>query len=290
MAGPDAIRFSLVLATIGRTHEVQPFLESLLRQQVKEVELIVVDQNTDSRLAGVLGEYSSRLHWVRVDSEPGLSKARNRGLVHARGEIIAFPDDDCIYPETLLHTVAGILDSHPECDAVTGQVVGVDGKAYARFDRAPGELTALNAWRRAASVSLFVRRQVIESVGGFDETLGLGAGTPWGGGEDIDYPLRAMEAGFTIRYDPAIQVLHPNPLGQGYRLAAERARRYGAGVGRVWRKHGLPLWFVAYNLARPLAGAGLSVVSGRIEKARYHWSAFRGRLAGWLAPIGTRAP
>lgn len=290
MPGLDAIRFSLVMATIGRTLEARRFVESLLRQQVREVELIVVDQNADSRLAGILEEYSSRLHWVRVDSEPGLSKARNRGLLHARGAIIAFPDDDCMYPETLLATVSRILDSHPEYDGVTGRVVGEDGKDYARFDRAPGELSALNTWRRAASVSLFVRRHVVERVGGFDETLGLGAGTPWGGGEDIDYPLRAIEAGFSIRYEPTIRVLHPNPLGEGYRVAADRARRYGAGVGRVWRKHGLPLWFVAYNLARPLAGAGLSVVSGRIEKARYHWSAFRGRLAGWLAPMGTQAP
>jgi GT2 family glycosyltransferase len=290
MTGLDAIRFSLVMATMDRTHEVRRFVESLLRQQVREVELIVVDQNADSRLAGVLEEYSSGLHWVRVDSQPGLSRARNRGLLHARGAIIAFPDDDCIYPETLLRTVARILDSHPEFDALTGRVVGEDGKDYARFDRAPGELSALNAWRRASSVSLFVRRHVVERVGGFDETLGLGAGTPWGGGEDIDYPLRAIEAGFSIRYEPTIRVLHPNPLGEGYHVAAERARRYGAGVGRVWRKHGLPLWFVAYNLARPLAGAGLSVVSGRIGKATYHWSAFRGRLAGWLAPMGTQAP
>lgn len=290
MADLDAIQYSLVLATIGRTHEVQPFIESLLRQQTRGVELIVVDQNPDSRLVAILEEYTSRLRWIRVESEPGLSKARNRGLVRARGEIIAFPDDDCIYPETLLHTVARILDSHPEFDAVTGRVVGEDGKAYARFDRAPGELSSWNAWRRAASVSLFVRRRVVERIGGFDETLGLGAGTPWGGGEDIDYPLRAIEAGFSIRYEPTIRVIHPNPLGAGYHLAAERARRYGAGMGRVWRKHGLPLGFVAYNLARPLAGAGLSLVSGRIEKARYHWSAFRGRLAGWLAPMGTRAP
>ena len=290
MTGSDGIRISLVMATIARTDEPRRFIESLLRQQIREVELIVVDQNADSRLASVLGEYSSRLHWVRVESEPGLSKARNRGLPHARGEIIAFPDDDCIYPDSLLGIVARILDGHPEYDAVTGRVVGEDGKAYARFDRAPGELSAWNAWRRAASVSLFVRRHVVERVGGFDETLGLGAGTPWGGGEDVDYPLRVIQAGYSIRYEPSIYVLHPNPLGEGYRVAAERAHRYGAGVGRVWRKHGLPLWFVAYNLARPLAGAGLSVISGRIEKARYHWSAFRGRLAGWLAPMGTQAP
>jgi GT2 family glycosyltransferase len=282
----DAPRFSLVLATIGRTEEVRRFLASLRAQRVEGVELIVVDQNADSRLEGILDEVPAALTWIRDDSGPGLSKARNLGLAQARGAIIAFPDDDCTYPESLLTTVSRVLETHPDYDAVTGRVVGDDGREYARFDRAAGVLSAWNAWRRASSVSLFVRRRVVERIGGFDETLGIGAGTPWGGGEDIDYPLRAMQAGFLIRYEPGIQVIHPNPLGKGYRHAAERARRYGAGVGRVWRKHRFPIWFVGYNLARPLGGAGLSLILGRIDKAAYHWCAFRGRLSGWLAPRG----
>jgi GT2 family glycosyltransferase len=123
----------------------------------------------------------------------------------------------------------------------------------------------------------------VEVVGKFDEALGPNSGTIWGGGEDIDYPLRVLQAGFQIYYDPALVVLHPSPLKDGYQRALGRAYRYGLGIGRVWRKHEYPVWFVAYYLLRPAGGVLLSLLSGRPAKARYHWSAFLGRLRGWLS-------
>jgi GT2 family glycosyltransferase len=131
-----------------------------------------------------------------------------------------------------------------------------------------------------------LRRNVVEEVGGFDETLGVGAQTLWGGGEDIDYPLRAIKAGFKIEYRPDdIYVFHPPPYSPrgDYSKLAGRAYRYGAGIGRVWRKHNYPVWLVAYYLLRPLGGAFLNFVKGNRGKAHYHVSAFRGRLRGWLS-------
>jgi len=54
-------------------------------------------------------------------------------------------------------------------------------------------------------------------------------------------------------------------------------------AGRVWRKHRFPLWQVVYHLARPLGGAVTGLAQGRPQKAKYHLSAFRGRLLGWLS-------
>ena len=52
-------------------------------------------------------------------------------------------------------------------------------------------------------------------------------------------------------------------------------------MGRVLRKHGYPVRLVAYHLVRPIGGTILSVMRGRLRKARYHWSIFVGRLDGW---------
>ncbi len=120
-------------------------------------------------------------------------------------------------------------------------------------------------------------------VGKFDETLGPNSGTIWGGAEDIEYTLRALQAGFKIHYDPALVVFHPNPLKDGYQNALGRVYRYGAGIGRVWQKHDYPIRLVAYSLLRPAGGAALALLSARPDKARYHWSGFRGRLRGWLS-------
>ena len=73
----------------------------------------------------------------------------------------------------------------------------------------------------------------------------------------------------------------PRPLKDSYQSAVGRAYSYGAGIGRVWRKHDYPLWLVAYYLLRPAGGAFLSLISARLGKAHYHWSGFRGRIRGW---------
>jgi hypothetical protein len=84
-----------------------------------------------------------------------------------------------------------------------------------------------------------------------------------------------------IYYLPSVVAVHPHPLRDGYGSAEGRAFRYGAGIGRVWRKHHFPPWLVAYYLLRPVGGAILGLLGGNWPRTRYHWNAFRGRLRGW---------
>jgi GT2 family glycosyltransferase len=272
------MRFSLVVATVNRTAELARFLAALAEQTYTNFELIVVDQNLDDRLRLVLAPYDSRFTIVHLHAALGVSHARNVGLQQSCGEIVAFPDDDCWYPRELLARVAHVLEAHPDLGGLTGRSVDAQGaqSGDARFDAQAGGVSLVNVWRRTCTYTLFLQRRVVETIGGFDETLGPGAGTPWGGGEDIDYPIRALKAGFTLHYDPTIQVCHPSPPA-----LASRAYQYGAGIGRVWSKHHFPLWYVLYHLIRPLGGSLLSLGRGEMPKTQYHWHAFRGRLTGW---------
>jgi hypothetical protein len=76
-----------------------------------------------------------------------------------------------------------------------------------RFDETAGLVSLTNVWRRICSVTIFLKRKVVETIGGFDEMMGLGAGTPWEGGEDIDYPVRAMRTGgeWQNRFTPMVR-------------------------------------------------------------------------------------
>jgi glycosyltransferase involved in cell wall biosynthesis len=278
------MRFSLVLATISRVNEVERFLESLNSQTHREFELIVVDQNRDDRLLPVLAAYREKFPLLHLRSEAGLSRSRNAGLPYIIGEVVSFPDDDCWYAPELLERIARFFFDHPELDGFTGRVVDEHGRSgTARFDQESGLLNQANVWQRAASVTLFLRRGVIEAIGGFDQALGVGAGTAWDGGEDIDYALRAVEAGFKVYYRPDISVLHPSLAVYDYSKLVARAYGYGAGIGRVWKKHDYPLWLVTYYLLRPIGGAILSLMQGNKSKAYYHLGAFWGRLRGWLS-------
>lgn len=109
---------------------------------------------------------------------------------------MGFPDDDCWYSRDLLINVIRSLELG-HCDGVTGRVICQDAQvsAYLRFDETAGLVSLTNVWRRICSVTIFLKRKVVETIGGFDEMMGLGAGIPWEGGEDIDYPVRAMKAG-----------------------------------------------------------------------------------------------
>jgi GT2 family glycosyltransferase len=280
------MRISLILATVDRTSELGRFLLALDAQPYRDVELIVVDQNSDDRLIPILGPYCRRLSIRHVRSDRGLSRARNTGFSHVTGDIVGFPDDDCWYRENTLSHVARLF-SNTRLGGVTGRLVDAQGRdrGNARFDKEAGTVTLSNLWQRVNSSALFLRTSVTQAIGGFDETLGLGAGTAWEGAEDIDYPARALKAGFELYYTPDLSVvsLDRHPGDRQSRLT--RTYAYGAGIGRVWRKHRFPWQVIAYYLARPVIGTVANFAAGRRPEAREHWHAFRGRLAGWRSSV-----
>jgi len=278
------MRFSLVLATVARTKEVKRFLEHLDRQTYRDFELIVVDQNPDDRLVPILEAYKNRFPIMHLRSERGLSRARNVGLRHISGDIVAFPDDDCWYPPDLLKRVVRFFQKHPGIDVLTGRSVDENGEpSNGRWDNRAGLINQFNIWRRAVSYSIFLKKEVVKKVGDFDESLGVGAGTPWGSAEEIDYLLRALKWGYHLYYDPNVVIYHPQPVQCYDATAIARARFYGAGMGRVLRKHKYPFWVAFYEYLRSAGGVFLSLTTGQLGKAKHHLAALVGKVSGWIA-------
>jgi glycosyltransferase involved in cell wall biosynthesis len=280
------VRLSLILATIGRTDELKRFLASLRTQTYRDFELIVVDQNVDDRLAPILAPYEAKFSVLHLRSEKGLSRARNVGLRHASGDIIAFPDDDCWYPPELLGRVVRFFLGNPKRDGLTGRSIDEDLKrSGARFDATPGTIDRLNVWKRGISYTMFLRSSSVKGVL-FREQLGVGAGTSWGSSEESDYLLQLIGRGASLFYDPRLVVFHPKHVPPYTFEVVGRAYEYGCGVGRVLRIHRYPLWFVIYQWARPLGGTVLALGRGQKGRASYHWAVFRGRFSGWLPKVG----
>lgn len=117
------MKFSLIMGTLGRTAEVGRFLASLQRQDHSEFELIIVDQNPDDRLGSLIADYSRYFSIVWLDSPKGLSRARNIGLAQITGDVVAFPDDDCWYPDGLLSYVASRFERDAQLDGDRKSVV-----------------------------------------------------------------------------------------------------------------------------------------------------------------------
>ncbi|MEZ0344836.1 MAG: glycosyltransferase family A protein [Caldimicrobium sp.] len=280
------MRFSLVLGTYGRYTELERFLKSLKNQTYKNFELILCDQNQEGFLEKLLSEYSGDFEIIHLHSERGLSRARNAGLKIAKGDVIAFPDDDCLYPEDLLAKVKEILEAYPEVDGVSGRAISLDkGRMDQKFYSERTFLSEENVFFCVTSFTLFLRRKVIEAVGEFDESLGVGSGTPLGSGEEVDYVLRALGKGLKILYVPDIVVFHPSkdPEIEGYsRETLKRAEAYNRGYAYLLKRYHYPLGFKFKALLRPLLGAFYFGFKGNFRRSIYQFYKFLGRVKGLI--------
>lgn len=281
MARPELPSFDLVLATVGRTSELEAFLGSLEAQSHMGFRVLLVDQNEDERLAPMLVEHGG-LDVVHLRAERGLSRARNVALPEVRADVVAFPDDDCVYPADLLERVARRLTDDVGLDGLTGRSVDASGGSSASWKLDRTVLTQTNLWNRAISYTIFLRRGLVERVGGFDESLGLGAGTSWSSGEEIDYLVRAVRSGARIAYDPTLTVEHELPALAGRELR-ERGFRDGASLGHVLRKNRYPAREITRRLVRPVGGVVASVARLDLDRAGFHVATLRGRVHGLRA-------
>jgi glycosyltransferase involved in cell wall biosynthesis len=263
----------LVVATVGRSDELGSFLDSVEAQGYERLRVIVVDQNEDERVTEIV--HGRGLELVHARSPRGLSRARNAGLEHVEAELVAFPDDDCVYPPGLLDRIAERFGD-PGLDGLTGRGEDVDGRSSTSWKTDRATLTDDNLWNRAISFTIFLRREVVQRVGAFDERLGLGSPDPWSSGEEIDYLIRAVRGGARVEYDPSLVVRHP-VRGDDARVGT----RDGASVGYLLRKHRYPAQVVARMLVRPVGGVLTSLTRLDGSRARYHLATLAGRVRGY---------
>lgn len=271
--------FDLVVATVDRVAELERLFDSLDAQTQRGFRVLLVDQNPDDRLAPAL-ERARSFELVRLRSEPGLSRARNAALDLIQGDVVAFPDDDCTYEPGLLDAVAHRFADDSRLDGLVGRAVNEHGSSSPSWSTTPALLTRDNLWNRAISYTIFLRARVVERVGGFDETLGLGSNGRRRSGEEIEYLVRALAEGAYIAYDPQLLVTHPERIYSPDERR-ELAARDGASVGYILRKHGYPGKTLGRMLARPVGGATLALARGNAGQARIHLATLRGRLHGY---------
>jgi glycosyltransferase involved in cell wall biosynthesis len=175
----------------------------------------------------------------------GLSRARNRVMDRANGEVIAFIDDDCEADPNWLAVMAGYLQSDPSIGLVGGATVpppDTRSGLRLRLSTCPAILPAEGLYDPAASrvpppgwdwggANVAVRGEVAARVGGFDEFLG--PGTPFLAGEDRDYKFRLEALGVCMMATPRAVVRHTYGRRYGVRPVTRLSRAYARGGGAV---------------------------------------------------------
>ena len=272
--------FSLIVATLDRTDELDRLFTSLDAQTYRSFEVLVVDQNRDDRLLALFQRHQG-LTIRHLRSGPGLSRGRNIGLPLATADLIAFPDDDCWYPPQLLASVARWFADNPQYSGLFTALRDADGKAVGpRWPQSPCEATRHNLVALGISPNAFLRRAVTDAVGVFDENIGVGAQTPYQSGEDMDYFLRPLNLGYRMMFDPAFEVHHPS-FHDPARLS-QKAYGYALGGAYVLRAHGYSIPYFLWQVCRSLGGAAVSLLKFDFFNTRIYLLRAAGQLRGYI--------
>ncbi len=277
---------SLVVSTRNRLKELERLLASLDRQRYRGFELLIVDQNDGDGLPALLRDRSFPCQYFR--SERGAARGRNVGLRIAQGDIIGIPDDDCWYSPELLQQVADWFDAHPDYDLLCVRESNEKGEAMVpKAPLSPGPCMPepigirmiRSAWIAQSSM-VFIRRRVRDAIGELNENIGVGAATKYQSGEETDYFLRALRAGFRMWFEPSISVFHVE-LRDLARLQ-RTTYPYALGMGYTLRLHGCGLVRLCGVLTRTIGGALFNTSKGDLDLASLYWKRSVGILNGYL--------
>lgn len=286
MASQPPIRISLVVTTLGRVREMDALLRTMAAQTLPPFEVIVVDQSATPQTRECLNRFQSTLPRIIHLPSPrcGVSRGRNTGLRCASGDIVGFPDDDCELPPDLLERIAATFSKQPSLDALVMSTRAVDGgPGMTRTDATAGPIDMRNLLRRCVDFGIVGRREILQRCE-FDETIGTGAGTPWGADEGPDLLARLMMRGAHLQYFPELVIFHPYKAESGtLRSVFRRSIAYGRGRGRLLRSYSFPKAVVASNVLRPAAGAIVSLLRLRVRRALYRIGFSLGVIAGLLS-------
>ena len=303
------LSLTVAICTRGRPALATRCLEALVSVLARRsaageaVDILVVDNAPADDLTRAAAE-AAGVRYV-VEPLPGLDFGRNRALTEARGEWIAYIDDDAVIDDRWFDRLAECVAISPEAGAFTGPILPLmlETEAQLRFERAGGfgkdflwrrydrrlwgdAVYPLGAGRFGTGACMTFRVAAMRAIGGFDEALDTGPPLPGGG--DIDAFFRVVRAGWPLVYVPGLLVFHEHrrdmpglvrqyrSWGLGVMAFVDKSRRADPELRGA--AQALMRWYARHHLAR-LAKAvlGAGAVTPRSVLAE-----IEGAIVGWF--------
>jgi len=244
-------------------------------------EVVVVLDGPDAASAAVAARHGARV--VALDAPRGPNAARNAGIAAAGGELLVLVDDDVQAPPSWLPALLAAAAATPEVDVFAGPIraalegggprsCGREQPPITTLDHGPADVDVTVGW----SANLAIRRAAVETVGGFDETIEVGAG------DEEEWQERYRATGGRIRYVAAAGLDHRR-TGADARLRSLSRAAYHR--GRAARRHDLRRGVAPPLRAelRTLAGCGWHTLRRRCANGVTLVAHSAGRLREALA-------
>jgi GT2 family glycosyltransferase len=198
---------SIVILNYKRRDALVQSLESVMRQEYKNREIIVVDNHSDDGVREFVESLEESVSLIELSDNRGACGGRNAGLLKARGEIIVTLDNDVYFDSPLeLNKIVEVLGKRTDvhvlafqlCDAVSGRLrvrEWCHPRSWQEFGQSEFETDFFVEGACAC------RREVYAAAGLYFEPLFIY-------GEGHDLALRILDRGFRILYSPQIRARH----------------------------------------------------------------------------------
>lgn len=184
------MRVSIITVTFNSADFVEDCLQSVLSQTYPNIEHIVVDGGSRDGTLSILESHAAHLAQLISEPDEGIYDAMNKGIKHARGDVIGFLNSDDLYESNdVIAQVADLFLKYPTCDACYADLVYTkrfDTSHVVRYWRSSE--FSLGSFARGwcpAHPTFFVRRSVYEQYGAFDRQHQIAA--------DVELMMRFLE-------------------------------------------------------------------------------------------------
>jgi glycosyltransferase involved in cell wall biosynthesis len=253
----DAPEISVIIPTWNRAEKLAKCLEALSDQSYPSYEIVVADNNSAEDIRAVCARFPRVCYCF--ESRVGSYAARNAGIRHSRGAVLAFTDSDCLPSRSWLENAMMRLQK-TGADIVGGKIgyaapIGRGLNIYEIFEEKMVRHNDQETFVRknyAATANLITYRRVMDATGFFDENVrSLG---------DIEWCLRAHRKGFSIAYAEDAVVWHPRRSTHSEIL--KKVRRMVGGRQQSRKREGVTAWQFAWDLFKecPLSPKMISLV------------------------------
>jgi len=232
---------SVVIPTYNRKYLLDKTLESLFTQTCpsESYEIIVVDDgstdNTEELVKKLRKQAHCELRYFR-QTKKSPAAARNLGVSYARGELIAFTDDDCIADKSWLDEIISTFKKNHDILGVEGKTKSIESK-ITPFTH---QMVNVNG-NYFITCNIAYRKSILKQIGGFDEEY------PSPFNEDLDLAFEVLNHGRII-FTPTAVVIHP-PRKSSFSNEIKKMRYYESEF-RLYAKH--PEYYKKFKGRGPL--------------------------------------
>lgn len=200
------MKISVLIPTLGiRLKEIERLIKTLESQSYKNFEVIFITQDNHEKIEKIIIKHKTlKIIQIKMD-EKGLSRARNKGLSVASGEIIVLSDDDCWYPVNAFETVVNTFAKVRSAKIILSQILDPEQNIlYKNYNSKEGYIKNKLQLMSKSSIEIAFKKDLL-LYKEFDERLGLGS--EFVCGEEIDYLINNYEKN-SIYYIPVVTVYH----------------------------------------------------------------------------------